>query len=156
KQLTPSTKLLPAWKETIVSLSLTPKQIPRDIKTCWNSTFDLLNMALHYRPAIVQHVADHQEELAGCILSCLEWEIAFKDATLYFSCDSTMLATVIPAMDKLDSLLATSILKKKDSKVEFAVPMKIALLAAKDMLNRYYSHTDLTRVYHVAMSKIFV
>ncbi|KAE9400619.1 hypothetical protein BT96DRAFT_768839, partial [Gymnopus androsaceus JB14] len=95
-------------------------------------------------------------------LTKMEWEIvenlrdtlqAFKDATLYFSRASATVATVIPAMDKLDLLLATGISRKPniDASTTFSVPMKVALLAAKGTLNRYYLNTDLSRVYHLAM-----
>ncbi|KAE9400620.1 hypothetical protein BT96DRAFT_765905, partial [Gymnopus androsaceus JB14] len=54
KTINSSTKLLPRWKEIVVSLNLPAKQIPRDVKTRWNSTFDLLNVAFTYKAAIVQ------------------------------------------------------------------------------------------------------
>ena len=63
-----------------------------------------------------------------------------------------MLASVIPAMDKLDQLLASAVLRKDKTKVALTAPVKTALLAAKRTLNRYYAATDNSRVYRLAVS----
>ncbi|KAJ7364492.1 hypothetical protein DFH08DRAFT_625220, partial [Mycena albidolilacea] len=89
-------------------------------------------------------------------LSTEEWNIltdlrdvllAFKDATLYFSRDSATIATVIPAMDKLDLMLATAILTKPDSENKAFTPtVQIALVYAKRTLNWYYAKAYYNRV----------
>ncbi|KAJ6632561.1 hypothetical protein B0H10DRAFT_1772194, partial [Mycena sp. CBHHK59/15] len=76
---------------------------------------------------------------------------SFKDATLFFSRDSATLASVIPAMDKIDSLLATAVLKKPTGDRKFCVPIKAALLKAKHTLNRYYSLAFHSRIYCIAL-----
>ncbi|KAM6490966.1 hypothetical protein JOM56_013586 [Amanita muscaria] len=88
-----------------------------------------------------------------------EWEIAdqlskvlkiFKDATLYFSRDGVPnIAMVIPAMDHLDEALTTNTINANISD-----PIQAALLIRKKTLNRYYSKTDLSGVYRIAMSKL--
>ncbi|KAJ7268149.1 hypothetical protein B0H12DRAFT_1002303, partial [Mycena haematopus] len=74
-----------------------------------------------------------------------------KDATLFFSRDSATLASVIPAMDKIDSLLATAVLKLPTGEKKFCVPVKAALLKAKKTLNRYYALAFHSRVYRIAL-----
>ncbi|KAF8168385.1 hypothetical protein B0H34DRAFT_628546, partial [Crassisporium funariophilum] len=84
-----------------------------------------------------------------------EWEIVkhlrdvlaiFKDATLFFSRSGTSIATVIPAMDHLDSHLATAI-----GNAKYSVALKAALAMGKKTLNRYYNKTDHSEVYRIAM-----
>jgi hypothetical protein len=73
---------------------------------------------------------------------------SFKDATLFFSRDSATLASVIPAMDKINVLLATGILKHPTSDKTFSA----ALLKSKHTLNRYYAFAYHSRIYHIALS----
>ncbi|KIL63967.1 hypothetical protein M378DRAFT_50919, partial [Amanita muscaria Koide BX008] len=47
-----STILLPAWTSTLQDLNMDVKRLPRDVSTRWNSTFDMLNVALEYRAGI--------------------------------------------------------------------------------------------------------
>ncbi|KIL55578.1 hypothetical protein M378DRAFT_51177, partial [Amanita muscaria Koide BX008] len=47
-----STILLPAWTSTLQELDMEVKRLPRDVSTRWNSTFDMLNVALTYRAGI--------------------------------------------------------------------------------------------------------
>jgi hypothetical protein len=72
--------------------------------------------------------------------------------TLFFSRDSATLATVIPAMDKINSMLATAVVKQVsgENKV-FTTPVKIVLLSAKKTLNRYYTVSYYSRVYCIAL-----
>ncbi|KAF8992024.1 hypothetical protein BDZ89DRAFT_898258, partial [Hymenopellis radicata] len=75
------------------------------------------------------------------------------DATTYFSREDANLATVIPAMDKLDAMLATAVVRKRgdESDVVLAAPMRAAVLVAKDTLNKYYSLSDESEVYRIAL-----
>lgn len=70
----------------------------------------------------------------------------FKDATLYFSRSTPNLAKVIPAMDRIDQHLATSSLND-------SLPscIKGALAVGKRLLNKYYSYTDHSELYRIAM-----
>jgi hypothetical protein len=72
----------------------------------------------------------------------------FKDATLFFSREGPSLATVIPAMDHIDTILTSNI---ADSSYSTAIAS--ALKIGKKTLNRYYSKTDLSETYRIAMSE---
>ncbi|KAF7322202.1 hypothetical protein MKEN_00744700 [Mycena kentingensis (nom. inval.)] len=143
------TILLPRWHAVVESNSLPPRVLARDVKTRWNSTYDMINVALTYRRAVHALTLEQSNGLTAFYLSEEEWNIlsdlrdlllAFKDATLYFSRDSATIATVIPTMDKLDSMLATAILTRPDKKQKTFMPaIQIALVYAKRTLNRYYS-----------------
>lgn len=74
----------------------------------------------------------------------------FKDATLFFSRGTPNLATVIPAMDHIDKVLATT----SDSH-QFSLPIRASLVIGKNTINRYYNKTDQSEVYRIAMSKYF-
>ena len=72
----------------------------------------------------------------------------FKDATLYFSEGTPHLAKVIPAMDLIDAKLAT-----KATNPTFAPSLRGAISLCKKLLNKYYSMTDNSHVYWIAMSE---
>ncbi|PBK86092.1 hypothetical protein ARMGADRAFT_941112 [Armillaria gallica] len=84
-----------------------------------------------------------------------EWKIAeqlhnvlkiLKDAMLLFSHSMPSLATVIPAMDHIDSVFTNQSLNQLyDPAIQASIGM------AKKTLNRYYNVTDYSEVYHIAM-----
>ena len=47
-----STIALPAWKQACRDHHLPERLIPRDVKTRWNSTYDMVCVAIKYREAI--------------------------------------------------------------------------------------------------------
>ena len=69
-----------------------------------------------------------------------------KDATLFFSRDTPNLAMVIPAMDHIDEVLSSQSLDRR-----YDVSIRASLGLAKKTLNRYYSITDMSEVYRIAM-----
>ena len=84
----------------------------------------------------------------------------FKDATLFFSRGAGKkdhderqkipnLATVIPAMDHIDSVLATNAIDNR-----YCLAVQAALTIGKKTLNHYYSKTDLSNIYRIAMGNI--
>ncbi|KAJ7050238.1 hypothetical protein C8F01DRAFT_1001073, partial [Mycena amicta] len=162
KTINSSTRLLPKWKEVVSDCNLAKRHILRDVKTRWNSTYDMIAFVLEYRRAYKQFTTDESNGLTDYILSSAEWTVLddlrdiLHDATLYFSRDSATLATVIPAMDKIDEMLATAVLKRpagdKKGDKTFSLPVTAALLKAKYTLNRYYAMTAKTRVYLIALS----
>jgi hypothetical protein len=75
----------------------------------------------------------------------------FKHATLFFSRDTPSISTVIPAMDHIDSYLATTIEDPSTSD-----GLKGALYLGNRTLNRYYDKTDLSEIYRIAMGAFFI
>ncbi|KAJ8584174.1 hypothetical protein M405DRAFT_684601, partial [Rhizopogon salebrosus TDB-379] len=70
-----------------------------------------------------------------------------KHATLYFSRSTPNLAMVIPAMDHIDTTFTSGMIQK-----ELLHPaIRVALSLVKKTLNRYYSLTDSSEVYRIAM-----
>ncbi|TFK81777.1 hypothetical protein K466DRAFT_464102, partial [Polyporus arcularius HHB13444] len=90
-------------------------------------------------------------------LTVKEWEIVrqlrevlkiFKDATLFFSRSGTpSLATVIPAIDHIDQVLTTASL----SHHQYDLAVRMACKLAKVLLNKYYSLTDSSNTYRIAI-----
>jgi hypothetical protein len=66
----------------------------------------------------------------------------------FFSRADNTVAHVIPAMDGIEDMLSTS-------SDEYSAPIKQALNIGKETLNKYYSKTDASEVYRIAMGKYF-
>ncbi|TFK80197.1 hypothetical protein K466DRAFT_458543, partial [Polyporus arcularius HHB13444] len=88
-------------------------------------------------------------------LSEREWEILkqlrdvlkiFKDATLYFSRGTPNLPKVIHAIDHIDNTLTDQI---RDDAYDSA--LRSALTMGKKVLNAYYSLSDLSATYRIAL-----
>ncbi|KAF8545877.1 hypothetical protein OG21DRAFT_1380245, partial [Imleria badia] len=69
-----------------------------------------------------------------------------KDAMLFFSCVAPNLAAVIPAMDILDREFTSYTCNHT-----FSPAVRAAVSLTKQTLNRYYSCTDSSEVYQIAM-----
>lgn len=65
---------------------------------------------------------------------------------MFFSQSNPNLATVIPAMDYIDEHLTTNAL---DSRYSAAIRASLSL--GKKTLNRYYTMTDQSEIYRIAM-----
>lgn len=72
-----------------------------------------------------------------------------KQAMLYFLCSSPKLAAVIPAMDHVDKEFTTY----SFDTASFSPPICAALELTKKMLNCYYTCTDESHLYCIAMGK---
>ncbi|PPR06542.1 hypothetical protein CVT26_000705, partial [Gymnopilus dilepis] len=157
KTVNSTTLLLPAWKTCLEELKMGIRIIPRDVRTRWNSTYDMLCFVLEYKKAYSRFTADGNNELRDYELTSEEWKVVeqlcqilkvLKDATLYFSRSTANLAHVIPIMDIINDRLTTS---ANDSALSPAIRTAAGL--AKKTLNRYYSRTDDSETYRIAMSK---
>ena len=71
-----STILLPLWFATLDKLKLEAKKMPRDVRTRWNSTYDMVQFALQYRAAIDDIAGNKTAGLRRYELSDEEWIIA--------------------------------------------------------------------------------
>ncbi|PBK98847.1 hypothetical protein ARMGADRAFT_921198, partial [Armillaria gallica] len=69
-----------------------------------------------------------------------------KDAMLFFSHSTPSLATVISAMDHIDSVLTTQSLN-----ASYDPTIHASLCIAKKTLNQYYNITDYSEVYRILM-----
>ncbi len=83
-----TTKILPAWYACLEELNMDRCTIPRDVSTRWNSTFDMLEIALKYRKAIDSISAERELQLRPFELSNMEWKIAeqLRDILKVSSC----------------------------------------------------------------------
>jgi len=70
----------------------------------------------------------------------------FKDATAFFSRATPYLAKVIPAMNHIDQHLATA---ARNNAYKPCIQAAIAM--GKKLLNKYYSYTDHSELYWIAM-----
>jgi len=71
----------------------------------------------------------------------------YKTATLYFSRDSASIAAVIPAMDTLTNTL------NPETKESYHPSILAAMKLARKKMDRYYSLTDDSAPYRIAMGK---
>jgi len=73
----------------------------------------------------------------------------YKEATLFFSQDTVaMIAHVIPTMDRINTMLSSS------STEPLSPSVKHALSFARKIMDKYYSKTDLSNVYRIAMGML--
>lgn len=70
-----TTILLPEWKRVCAAKDLKVKLLPRDVRTRWNSTYDMLVVALAYRSAIDTMTADKPSKQRKNELDEQEWLI---------------------------------------------------------------------------------
>jgi hypothetical protein len=71
-----STLNLPKWFLILRDLELNPRMMPRDVRTRWNSTFDMLNFAVEYRFALDAITGDRDMNLRRYELSKGDWKVA--------------------------------------------------------------------------------
>ncbi|KAJ3965087.1 hypothetical protein EV361DRAFT_811267 [Lentinula raphanica] len=148
------TLLLPKWWEQLSGTDFADRTLLRDVATQWNSTHNMLESFLNLKDAVVEFLDRASNRLSEFALTEEEWEVAqglvsaLQDATLLFSADGSNLATVIPAMDAIDEAFASGILDRDNV---FSEPMRHALGIGKKTLNKYYSLTDDSDLYRMAM-----
>jgi hypothetical protein len=154
------------------------KNLPRDVRTHWNSTYDMLEVAIDYRDVIDHLCSERDPGLRKFELDPEEWLIAtqlrnllkvttvqmyivtfkadiftqiFKDATQFFSRSKiSNLTVVIPAMDHLDKHLVTAL-----TGTEYSPSIRSAIRIGIKTLNKYYSKMDQSGLYHISMGKCF-
>ncbi|KAK0467346.1 uncharacterized protein EV420DRAFT_1260973 [Desarmillaria tabescens] len=121
----------------------------------------MITIFLEYKLAVKKMTGEQDNGLCEYELSKDEWAVikdlhdvlqVLKDVTLYFSCSTPNLATVISAMDHIDKVLAMAALNN----VKFSPPMCAALAIMKNTLNVYYDCTDKSKVYQIAIGMSLV
>ncbi|KAK7686119.1 hypothetical protein QCA50_010931 [Cerrena zonata] len=149
-----TTHLLPAWEALLSELKLAIRHMPHDVKIWWNSTFTMLTFTLEYRTAIDWFTSDCS--LRKYELDPYEWKIVeqlcevlhiFYDATEFFSCNCASIVDVIPVMDDIDEFLTTAALNEG----KYLDCIHAAIKLGKKTLNQYYSKTDCSKTYCIAI-----
>jgi len=67
--------LLPAWKVILKNLELAIWIMPHNVKTHWNSMYDMLSFALKYKEALKELTSDLSNNLHSFKLNDTEWEL---------------------------------------------------------------------------------
>lgn len=75
KTIHSTTILLPAWDSCFKEIDEALRRMPRDVRTRWNSTYDMLAFALKYRNVIENYTADRKNNLRPYELSEKDWDI---------------------------------------------------------------------------------
>ncbi len=86
KIINSTTILLPAWYDVLASLKLPQRNMPRDVPTRWNSTYDMLRFALKYEKAIKNMTQARELGLRIYELSPEEWILAQQLADVLEVC----------------------------------------------------------------------
>ncbi|KAJ2921481.1 hypothetical protein H1R20_g15613, partial [Candolleomyces eurysporus] len=137
--------ILPRWKALIEEVATTR----------WNSTYNMVRFVWVYQQVIDQLTSQRDLDLRKFKLTDKEWELVkqlhdtlkvFKMMTLHFSSETASLTDVIPAMDQMYSELTTAAKNK-----ELHISLRSALSLGVDLLNKYYSLTDESEVYQIAI-----
>ena len=71
-----STLILPKWFLILKELRLDSAMMPRDVRTRWNSTYDMLVFAVKYREALDAITGDRDMKLRKYELSEEDWTVA--------------------------------------------------------------------------------
>jgi hypothetical protein len=149
-----TTIALPAWRRYCKELNLKSRILPCDVVTRWNSTYYMLSFAFKYHAAINAMTADKFLKLRKFELEDEEWLIVedlvsilsqYKNATLFFSQDSAGVAAVIPAMNRLSNSL------NQWTGKAYHPSITVAMKLARKKMDRYYSLTDSSNTYRIAM-----
>jgi hypothetical protein len=142
------------YRKAIEALTLGQKNNLRQFELKeeeWDVAEELMDM-LKVHDAIVTTLSDKSYLLYCRPHPSTRLQKILKDATLFFSRGTPNLVTVLLATDHIDSTFTDYTLPacKKHPAV------RAALGVAKKTLNKYYSLTNYSELYHIAMGMIFI
>jgi hypothetical protein len=84
----------------------------------------------------------------ACLTACCDGVQIYKHATLFFSCGTPNLTSVIPAMDHINDFLTEQTINN----VALLPSIRAACTLSKKTLNCYYDKTNASETYRIAMS----
>ena len=70
-----TTQALPRWFRILEELSLKPCMMPRDVRTCWNTTYDMLQFTYEYKDAINKITDMRKMKLQDYEIEPHKWDI---------------------------------------------------------------------------------
>ncbi|KAJ3504337.1 hypothetical protein NMY22_g17960 [Coprinellus aureogranulatus] len=157
-----SPALSEALRDACKRVGIKPQRIKKDVSTRWNSTAELSQSGTYLRPALnrLTLMAEHNKS-GGALLRCFhmdtqEWTVmeqlspllnVLAYATKEVSWSAVPLVhEVIPIINSITSFFNKAI---DDPALHHAV--RHAALRGLHMLNKYYSHTNESIVYWIAM-----
>jgi len=129
--------------------------MPRDVTNRWNSTYDMLKFAFSYSEPINKITGERSMKIRQYEIIDQEWTIVeqlrdclkiFKTVTLEFSSDTPCVANVIPAMDRMHKELTAASINDA-----YSPAIRAALKLGIGLLDKYYSLTDNSEIYRIAM-----
>ncbi|KAH7053509.1 hypothetical protein BKA62DRAFT_629845 [Auriculariales sp. MPI-PUGE-AT-0066] len=149
-----TTVLLPLWDTKCKILKLKPACLRQNISTRCNSTYGAGVRTLQYCLAIDTMTGNCTMGLHEFALASEDWDLLedllelLKEATLFFLQANSSIGDVIPAMDHIDGVLADAMNNNT---------INDALCACANLshrvMNYYYSLTDATPAYQIAMGE---
>ncbi|KAF5338266.1 hypothetical protein D9611_014612 [Ephemerocybe angulata] len=156
------TIILPKWFSIIRELAdmepekrkkLSLRMMPRDVATRWNSTYDMVKFCWIYRKAIDRITEMRQLDLRKYEISEDEdeWNIVKELRDNLKVISSPFNPYVIPAMDEMHRDLKASVANTALSK-----SMRSALSLGLDLSNKYYSLTNDSEVYRIAIAQSYI
>ncbi|KNE93304.1 hypothetical protein PSTG_13345 [Puccinia striiformis f. sp. tritici PST-78] len=136
-----------------------PYNIERDVKTRWNSTLVQLKSILRCSGAIIEwqkdkrlgpsrkhHIDQHDLDLARDLAEVLQ---PFYEITLQVSTrGAARISQVVVFIDQVTSHLSTAVSNKEDG---YPPALRNACRAGLQLTNKYYTLTDCSPLYRVAM-----
>ena len=176
-------KILPAWYACLEELKMDHCTIPQDVSTHWNSTFDMLNIALQYCKATNAISVECNLQLQPFEFSNIEWNIAEQlwdilkvsshlppcsDISIIFAthvaCQILKDATLFFSQSTPNLATVISTMDILDERLtnnslnhtRFNVSIHASLGVTKQTLNHYYNMTDWSEVHRIAMGKLYI
>jgi hypothetical protein len=73
-----STIALPQWHRIVENLGLEPRILPRDTRTRWNATYEMLNVAYQYKKAINKITDMRDMKLRQYEIEGHEWKLVWQ------------------------------------------------------------------------------